>query len=298
MGSALLGHFRNIFFSILCFVFCYLIGSLVDENTIGQGQTSLVMIAMFISFAVHIVLYIPSYIFQTEKFYDLTGSFTYFLTLSAVLYLKYLAVSSNLELRSILIFACVMIWTFRLGSFLFWRVLKDGEDKRFRSILPNFSQLFMTWMLSATWVFIQSLTALVAITTLNKADFGLLGALGLIIWVMGFSVEVVADNQKTKVRSDPNNKDKFITTGLWSLSRHPNYVGEIMLWIGISIMALPVLTGYQYGSLISPLFSFLLIYYVSGVRMLEARANKKWGKNEKYQEYKRNTPIFFPKIPK
>ena len=128
MGSTLLGHFRNIFFSILCFVFCYLIGSLVDENTIGQGQTSLVMIAMFISFAVHIVLYIPSYIFQTEKFYDLTGSFTYLLTLSAVLYLKYLAVSSNLELRSILIFACVMIWTFRLGSFLFWRVLKDGEE--------------------------------------------------------------------------------------------------------------------------------------------------------------------------
>jgi steroid 5-alpha reductase family enzyme len=191
-----------------------------------------------------------------------------------------------------------MIWTFRLGSFLFWRVLKDGEDKRFRSILPNFSQLFMTWMLSATWVFIQSLTALVAITTLNKADFGLLGALGLFFWVMGFSVEVVADNQKTKFRSDPKNKDKFITTGLWSLSRHPNYVGEIMLWIGISIMALPVLTGYQYGSLISPLFSFLLIYYVSGVRMLEARANKKWGNNEKYQEYKRNTPIFFPKIPK
>ena len=128
--------------------------------------------------------------------------------------------------------------------------------------------------------------------------FGLLGALGLIIWVMGFSVEVVADNQKTKFRSDPKNKDKFITTGLWSLSRHPNYVGEIMLWIGISIMALPVLTGYQYGSLISPLFSFLLIYYVSGVRMLEARANKKWGNNEKYQEYRRNTPIFFPKIPK
>ena len=187
MGSAFLGHLRNIFFSVFCFVFCYLIGSLVDENTIGQGQTSLVMIAMFISFAVHIVLYIPSYIFQTEKFYDLTGSFTYFLTLSAVLYLKYLAVSSNLELRSILIYACVMIWTIRLGSFLFWRVLKDGEDKRFRSILPNFSQLFMTWMLSATWVFIQSLTALVAITTLNKADFGLLGALGLIIWVMGFS---------------------------------------------------------------------------------------------------------------
>ena len=93
MGSALLGHLRNIFFSILCFVFCYLIGSLVDDNTIGQGQTSLVMIAMFISFVVHFVLYIPSYIFQNDIFYDLTGSFKYFLTLRTVLYLNYLAVS-------------------------------------------------------------------------------------------------------------------------------------------------------------------------------------------------------------
>ena len=296
MGSALLGHFRNIFFSILCFVFCYLIGSLVDENTIGQGQTSLVMIAMFISFAVHIVLYIPSYIFQTEKFYDLTGTLTYITVLSFVVFIKKTTVHEMLDLRSLLIYGCIMIWTIRLGGFLFWRVLKDGHDKRFKTILPSFTQLLMTWTLSAAWVFIQSLSALVALTVITSVEMGLIGWFGLALWIFGFGFEVLADHQKTKFKADAANEGKFITGGLWDISRHPNYFGEIVLWLGITVMAVPVMSGLQFISLISPVFGFLLIYYVSGVRMLEARSDKKWGNNPEYQEYKRNTPVFFPKL--
>ena len=282
--------------SAVTFLICYLLAATVSSGTIESDGLSLIMVAMFISFAIHWILFVPSFIFQTEKFYDLTGSLTYITVLSFVVFIKKTTVHEMLDLRSLLIYGCIMIWTVRLGGFLFWRVLKDGHDKRFKTILPSFTQLFMTWTLSAAWVFIQSLSALVALTVISTVEMGLVGWLGLGLWIFGFGFEVLADHQKTKFKADPANDGKFITGGLWDVSRHPNYFGEIVLWLGISVMAVPVMSGLQYVSLVSPVFGFLLIYYVSGVRMLEARSDKKWGKNAEYQEYKRNTPVFFPKL--
>ena len=154
----------------------------------------------------------------------------------------------------------------------------------------------MTWTLSAAWVFIQSLAALVALTSLQQEPFGIVGFIGLGLWIFGFIFQVVADHQKTQFKANPANEGNFITEGLWSISRHPNYFGEIVLWTGIAVMALPVMSGLQYVSLVSPVFGFLLIYFVSGVRLLENKADKKWGNNSEYQEYKRNTPVFLPKF--
>ncbi len=282
--------------SAVTFLICYLLAATVSSGTIESDGLSLIMVAMFISFAIHWILFVPSFIFQTEKFYDLTGSLTYITVLSFVVFIKKTTVHEMLDLRSLLIYGCIMIWTVRLGGFLFWRVLKDGHDKRFKTILPSFTQLFMTWTLSAAWVFIQSLSALVALTVISTVEMGLVGWLGLGLWIFGFGFEVLADHQKTKFKADPANDGKFITGGLWDVSRHPNYFGEIVLWLGISVMAVPVMSGLQYVSLVSPVFGFLLIYYVSGVRMLEARSDKKWANNPEYQEYKRNTPVFFPKL--
>ena len=282
--------------SAVTFLICYLLAATVSGGTIESDGLSLIMVAMVISFAIHWILFVPSYIFQTEKFYDLTGSLTYITVLSFVVFIKKTTVHEMLDLRSLFIYGCIMIWTVRLGGFLFWRVLKDGHDKRFKTILPSFSQLFMTWTLSAAWVFIQSLSALVALTVISTVEMGLVGWLGLGLWIFGFGFEVLADHQKTKFKADPANDGKFITGGLWDASRHPNYFGEIVLWLGISVMAVPVMSGLQYVSLVSPVFGFLLIYYVSGVRMLEARSDKKWANNAEYQEYKRNTPVFFPKL--
>ena len=282
--------------SAVTFLICYLLAATVSSGTIESDGLSLIMVAMFISFAIHWILFVPSFIFQTEKFYDLTGSLTYITVLSFVVFIKKTTVHEMLDLRSLLIYGCIMIWTVRLGGFLFWRVLKDGHDKRFKTILPSFTQLFMTWTLSAAWVFIQSLSALVALTVISTVEMGLVGWFGLGLWIFGFGFEVLADHQKTKFKADPANDGKFITGGLWDVSRHPNYFGEIVLWLGISVMAVPVMSGLQYVSLVSPVFGFLLIYYVSGVRMLEARSDKKWANNPEYQEYKRNTPVFFPKL--
>ena len=296
MAKTILQPLIYLAISAVTFIVCYFLAVVVSGGTIESDGLSLIMMAMYISFAIHWLLFLPSYIFQTEKFYDLTGSLTYITVLSFVVFIKQTAVHEILDLRSLLLYFCIMIWTVRLGGFLFWRVLKDGHDKRFKTILPSFSQLFMTWTLSAAWVFIQSLSALVALSALVQVEMGVICWIGLGLWIFGFGFQVLADYQKTKFKSNPSNEGKFITGGLWDLSRHPNYFGEVTLWIGISVIAVPVMSGLQYVSLISPVFGFLLIYFVSGVRMLEHRSDKKWGEKPEYQEYKRNTPVFFPKL--
>jgi len=106
----------------------------------------------------------------------------------------------------------------------------------------------------------------------------------------------VADRQKGQFSADPANKGRFISTGLWAKSRHPNYFGEILLWIGVAIIALPVLQGWQWVALISPVFVALLITRVSGVPHLEKKADTKWGGQADYEAYKKNTPVLIPKL--
>ena len=254
----------------------------------------LVKHAVLLAFVINWIAYVPAYLLQTEKFYDLTGTITY-LTVIWTTYVLSSSKLSSVPIGNLILVLLISFWAARLGSFLFMRIHKDGEDKRFRTIKKSPTQFFMTFNLSALWVVICSLCALTAVSN------GVLAVepifyLGLFIFIAGFSIEVIADNQKTKFRAIPENANKFITTGLWSASRHPNYFGEVVLWAGIAIMSFPYLEGVQYWTLISPIFSFVLIYFVSGVRMLEARANVKWGENAEYQKYVKKTPVFFPKI--
>ena len=255
----------------------------------------LVFNAVFLAFAIQWIAFIPAYVFQTEKFYDLTGSLTY---LSVIWYS--LAISSdqftNLNVANIAIVLLISLWAIRLGSFLFMRIHHDGEDKRFRSIKPSASQFFMTWTLQGLWVSLCSMCALTAISSNTGIVTNAFFYIGLALFILGFSIEVMADMEKSAFKAIQNNKDKFITTGLWARSRHPNYFGEIVLWTGIAVMSFSSLQGLQYLTLISPIFTYLLLVYVSGVRMLEARGDLKWGDDPEYQDYKERTPVLFIKI--
>jgi steroid 5-alpha reductase family enzyme len=251
-----------------------------------------VLRVVILAFLIQWLAYIPAYVFQTEKFYDLTGSLTY---LSVTWYALILASGdfANANISNIVIVLLISLWALRLGSFLFMRIHKDGEDKRFRTIKPSATQFFMTWTLQGLWVSLCSMCALTAISSDSGVVINALFYFGLGLFVLGFSTEIVADNQKSKFRSFPENRDKFITTGLWAKSRHPNYFGEIVLWTGIAVMSFSSLEGWQYLTLISPIFTYILLVYVSGVRMLEARADKKWGDDEDYIKYKSETPALW-----
>ena len=138
--------------------------------------------------------------------------------------------------------------------------------------------------------------ALVAITTSTRKELDLFALVGFLVWAIGFSIEVIADTQKSRFSANPDNRGKFIQTGLWSRSRHPNYFGEIVLWIGVAVIAIPVLQGWQWIALISPVFVTLLLTRVSGVPLLEKKADKKWGGQEDYEAYKKNTSMLIPRL--
>ena len=244
--------------------------------------------AVVLAFIIQWACFIPAYLLQTEKFYDLTGSITY---LTLVLFAVFS--SKSFDNTSLIVCGCITVWAIRLGSFLFLRIKKDGEDKRFRSIKPNLTRFFMTWTLQGMWVTMCLLCVTTALSSEGGVKEGLAFYLGLLIFTVGFALEVVADNQKTKFRKTPENKNKFISSGLWGKSRHPNYLGELILWIGVAVMSVESLEGLQHISLISPLFVYVLLMYISGVRMLENSGQKKWGHLPEYNEYLKNTPQFF-----
>ena len=278
-----------IFIIIIIAIFLAFFGS--------QGGTTVYAIPVFalaiiISFVIQWIAFIPAYIKKTEKYFDLTGSITY----STVIILSVL-LSPTPSIRSILLMVLVLIWAIRLGTYLFLRIRKEGEDRRFKEIKKSASRFLLTWTLQGLWVSFTLAAALAAITVTNEVDFGIIGLIGLLIWIIGFGFEAIADYQKNKFRSNPGNKGKFIKSGLWSISRHPNYFGEILLWVGIAIIALPTLEGWRWLTLISPVFVTLLLTKVSGVPLLEKRADEKWGGQEDYEEYKKNTPVLIPKLP-
>jgi len=256
------------------------------------GNWPLIEILAIIAFAVHWVAFVPAYIKQTEKFYDLTGSITYLTVIGSAVYL-----SGAQDPRALLVAFLVTIWTLRLGSFLFLRVLKDGKDTRFDEIKPNAPRFFTAWTLSGLWVFLTALAAIIVITSSETKPLGVFAYVGFAVWVIGFLIEVLADHQKRVFRKDPENKGKFIKTGLWAWSRHPNYFGEIVLWLGILIIAIPVLKGWQWLAVLSPIFVYVLLTRVSGIPMLEEIADERWGGQDDYEAYKANTPELFLKPP-
>ena len=275
---------KNSLFDIFVSIFTFLISYLIAYFT----KLPVVKSAVIIAFIIQWILFFPAYFFQTEKFYDIVGSFTY---ITVVLYtLSSFNLLNGFNIGNLIISFLIIIWALRLGSFLFLRIHKEGEDKRFKFIKPSATRFFMTWTLQGMWVSLCSLSALTAMSSPSGIVVNGFFFIGIFIFISGLLIEIIADHQKTQFRNKPENKGNFISSGLWAYSRHPNYVGEIVLWTGVSVMSFSSLSGVQYIALISPIFTYLLLVYVSGVRILEASGKKRWGHLKSYQEYLKNTP--------
>lgn len=270
--------FTNFLISFLTFSICVFIANLTGIQNITY--------AVLFIFLIHLLIFIPSYYFQTEKFFDLTGTIAY---VSSVLFIFFKSNTvESINLGSLALSTFIIIWSLRLGIFLFLRIKKAGKDRRFNDIKKSFSWFFMTFSVSGMWVTICSICALTGIA--NGIIFSSTTIIGIIIFIIGFTIEIIADSQKTKFRAKNDNKDKFISIGLWKYSRHPNYLGEIILWLGISFISFSSLEGLQYITLISPIFTYLLLVNVSGINLLEKSGEKKWGHLDSYRSYKENTP--------
>jgi steroid 5-alpha reductase family enzyme len=283
---------RNALITLPALIFISLLVAIAGS----QGSSRVAEIPVFallvgLAFLIQWLVFIPAYWWQSEKFFDLTGSLTYIFVSTLALFL-----SAGVDGRAILVWALVVIWAARLGTFLFRRIQKAGKDDRFDEIKPSFYRFLNVWTIQGLWVTITITPALVAITTANRKELDLFALIGFLVWVFGFAMEVAADYQKSRFNADPQNKGKFIKTGLWSRSRHPNYFGEIVLWVGVMLIALPVLHGWQWIALISPVFVTLLLTRVSGIPLLEKKSDQKWGGQAEYETYKKQTPVLIPRL--
>ncbi len=276
--------------SLLSVIVAVALGAVVaaagGSGSVAVGGMAVFAVAALVAYVINWIVFVPSYRAGTEQFFDLTGSLTY---ISVIVLAA--ALSSDLDLRAVLVVLMVLAWAARLGSFLFARIRRDGFDGRFDAIKTDFGRFFMTWTLQGLWVVLTLACALAVVTSTDRAELGPVGVIGAVIWAVGFAIEIVADRQKAAFRADPANKGRYITSGLWAWSRHPNYFGEILLWVGIAVMAVPILSGWRWLMLISPVFVFTLLRFISGVPMLEARADERWGDEADYQAYKAATPV-------
>lgn len=263
-----------------------------SQESVQLWGAPLFMLLIIGAYLVQWIVFIFAFLQKSEKFFDLTGSLTYIILATAAVLLI-----PKIDRRAVLLLVLVVIWATRLGTFLFGRVLKQGKDDRFDDIKVSFTSFLMTWTLQGLWVTFTAAAAFAAITTTNQRALGWPALIGLLIWAVGYFFELIADVQKSAFKANPDNKNAFINTGLWAWSRHPNYFGEIVLWLGVAIIALPVLRGWALVTLISPVWVIIQLTLISGVPMLEKKADKKWGGQPDYEAYKANTPVLIPRPP-
>jgi len=260
-----------------------------DNNELGFFIKVITLI-----FGLQLTGFIPSFYLKSEKYYDLFGGLTFISSILLMLFLKF-KIKSDLNIREIILAISVLFWTIRLSFFLFQRVKRVGKDKRFDNYKFSFSKFLLAWMTQGLWVFICLFPILIVFSSPANDEIIYL-AFGGLIYLVGMVIEIIADYQKTAHNKLNNKKRKFISSGLWSRSRHPNYFGEFLIWTGITIICFPVFSGFKYLALITPIFIYFLLNYISGVNLLEERAKEMWGNNPEYVKYFKTTPKFFPKI--
>ena len=284
--------------ALLVFLFCTATSTglawAIGHESIQWLGAPLPLWCALLAMGVNLSAWIPASLAKTEKYYDLTGSLTFI----SVLTLLVSVLHERFTIREWMVAAMVFIWTVRLGTFLFRRIQRDGHDGRFDQLKTHPGRFLIPWSLQGLWVFVTGLgcTTLLASQSI-RPDLIWTDMVGMGMWVAGFGLEVVADAQKTTFRALPENRDRFIQSGLWAWSRHPNYFGEILLWTGIAIIGSGVYNGLQWWAWSSPIVVTWLLTSVSGIPMLETRAEQKWGNNPEYVAYKEKTPVLWPKPP-
>ena len=279
------------------FTILFLVVSAVGEKSVILNEYSAVLYCAVICIGMQWLAWIPSSIGKTEAYYDLTGGLTYLTVVGFSLWAG--SQSEPPSSRELIVSLLVVIWSLRLSIFLYLRIHRTGKDGRFDKFKTSAIRFLVPWTIQGLWVFLTMIVVIVINSQSGSAsELGIWDGIGLSIWILGFGIETIADNQKTVFNKEPNNQGKWIDSGLWYYSRHPNYLGEILLWTGIAFFGISCFTGLERVAWISPIFIYLLLTKISGIPILDKRSLEKWGDDPEYQKYRANTPALIPRLNK
>jgi steroid 5-alpha reductase family enzyme len=243
--------------------------------------------------AIQIVFFIFASALKTDKVTDLSYSMT-FVAMALILLFS----NARYALPQLLIALFITVWGLRLGGYLFSRIIRLKKDDRFDGIRENPLSFAGFWFLQAITIWIVLLPITVVLSMRSALSVSALTWVGAAVWGLGFVIETAADAQKYKFRNDPSNKGKWIDRGLWRLSRHPNYFGEMLCWWGLFLIASPYLEGMLMLSIFSPIFITFMLLFVTGVPTVEKKAEEKYGDNPEFLVYKNRTSLLVPLPPK
>ena len=267
----------------------------VDDNSVSLNGYSAVLYSAGICLGIQWLAWIPASLAKSERYYDLTGGLTYLTVVGITLWAG--SQSESPSARELIVSLLVVIWALRLSSFLYLRIHRAGKDGRFDRLKTSPIRFLVPWTIQGLWVFLTMIVVIVINSQAEPApELGIWDAIGLLIWLLGFSIEVIADNQKSAFNANSENQGKWIDSGLWSYSRHPNYLGEIMLWTGIACFGISCFSGMERLAWISPIFIYLLLTKISGVPILDRRGLEKWGDQPEYHKYREGTPTLLPRL--
>ncbi|KKP69755.1 hypothetical protein A2X44_04760 [candidate division CPR3 bacterium GWF2_35_18] len=250
------------------------------------------MTTLLLALILQFLFFIFAAIMKTDKLTDFSYGVS-FIILVIYLLLKH----PNPSLSQILIAICVIIWGIRLVSYLFIRILKIKKDTRFDGVRENFKKFLQFWILQglSIWIIMIPTSIFISLSVESENYYlNINNLLGILLFTIGIIIESVADYQKYVFKNELKNKGKWIKTGLWKYSRHPNYFGEIIIWWGVFIYTINLLSGLTYLGVIGPLYITFLLIFVSGIPPLEKRYNNIYKDNLEYQRYKKTTSILIP----
>jgi steroid 5-alpha reductase family enzyme len=244
-----------------------------------------ILFALLLSIFVQVLFFLIAIIFKTDKVTDLSYGLTFIL-----IALYFFGISEKNLLVQFVVTILVFIWGARLSTYLFIRILKIKRDERFNAFRDNFWKVAQFWLFQALAVWIILLPTIVILTTKTSIATGYFVG-GILVWLVGFIIEAIADQQKFAFKNKLQNKNRWIEDGLWRYSRHPNYFGEMLCWWGIYIISIPTVVHFHWYPIISPLFITCLLCFVSGIPPLEKKYDKVYADNDAYQTYKKRTSI-------
>lgn len=251
---------------------------------------SLLLTTFIVSICLNLGLFLIAFRYKSDRLTDAS----YALSFIALAILS-LVIGTNTEWFGRIVAGMVILWALRIGIFLLMRIVKKGTDSRFDGIRGNFWAFGRFWLSQGISVWILMLPTILLFGH-KTPRVSLIGTLiGGAIWVIGLTLETIADYQKRRFAAQASNANRWIDIGLWHYSRHPNYFGEMLIWIGIYCYAFGSLTGIErLIGLVSPLLICILLRFISGVPLLEKSADKRWGTQPSYRAYKAHTSLLVP----